>query len=83
MLGEADGVLGVGCVVLRPGAAIIVVEDCVSIVERPTRRVSNAIVTSPPTPMTTESLLGRWPEFGRYACFIAVTFSTPVSSWTP
>jgi hypothetical protein len=70
-LGAADGALRV--VVLLPGAAISVVEDLVSVVERPTRRVSIAIATSPAMPATTERLLGGWPEFGRYACFIVVT----------
>jgi hypothetical protein len=69
--------------VLLPGAAISVVEDLVSVVERPTRRVSIAIATSPATPATTERLLGGWPEFGRYACFIVVTLSAQLSSWTP
>jgi len=63
--------------------AITVVEDGVSVVERPTRRVIIAIATSPTTPATTESLLGRWPELGRYGCFIVVIFSAQLSSWTP
>jgi hypothetical protein len=70
MSGAADGALRVVGAVVWPGAAITVVEDRVSVVERPTRRVSIAIATSPPTPTATESLLGRWPELGRYACFI-------------
>src|SRR5271167_2616843 len=73
--GVADGELRVIDAVLWPGAEITVVEDRVSVVERPTRTVSIAMATSPPTPTTTESLLGRWPELGRYVCFIVVTFS--------
>jgi hypothetical protein len=60
MVGAADGVERVvGALVVT---AITVVEDWVSGVERPTRRVSIAIATSPVTPATTESLLGRWPD---------------------
>ena len=80
--GAADGAVRV-IVLLWPGAAITVVEDGVSGVERPTRTVSVAIATSPPAPTRIESLLGRWPELPRYACFIVVTFSAQLSSWTP
>jgi hypothetical protein len=73
MVGAADGTPRVVGAVVWPGAAMTVVEDRVSGVERPTRRVSIAIATSPPTPTTTESLLGRWPELGPYACFIVVS----------
>ena len=73
--GVADGELRVIDAVLWPGAEITVVEDRESVVERPTRTVSIAMATSPPTPTRTESLLGRWPELGRYVCFIVVTFS--------
>ena len=70
-------------VVLWPGAAITVVEDGVSVGERPTRRVSIAIATSPPTPTATENLLGRWPELGRYAYFTTVTLAAQLSSSIP
>ena len=64
-------------VVLWPGAAITVVGDRVSVVERPTRTVSIAIATSPATPTTTESLVGRSPELSRYACVIVFTLLSP------
>jgi hypothetical protein len=63
-------------VVVLPGAAITVVEDCVSVVERPTKRVSIDIATSPPTPTTTESLLGRWPELGRHTSNLRIMNSS-------
>jgi len=78
--GAADGELRVVGALLWTGAAITVVEDGVSVVERPTRRLSIAIATSPPTPTTTESLLGRWPDLGRYGCFIVITLSAQLSS---
>ena len=80
--GAADGELRVVGALLWTGAAITAFEGGVSGVERPTRTVSIAIATSPPTPTTTEGLLGRWPELGRYRCFIVVTLSAQLSSWT-
>src|ERR1700722_6519876 len=54
--GAADGALRV-VGVLWPGAAITVVGDGESVVERPTRRVNIAIATSPAAPTPTDSLL--------------------------
>jgi hypothetical protein len=75
MVGTADGAWRVVGAVVWPSAAITVVDDHVSGVERPMRRVSIPAATSAPTPTTTESLLAGWPELCRYACFIVVTFS--------
>ena len=61
-LGAADGAVRV---VVLPGAAITVVADRVSVVVRPTRRVSIVIAIRPAKPTAIDNFGGRWPELGR------------------
>jgi hypothetical protein len=82
IVGTADGALRVVGAEVWPGAAITVVDDQVSGVERSMTRVSIPVATSAPTPTTTESLLGGWPELCRYGCFIVVTWSARLCPWT-